>query len=733
MSKTVTGETWGHVDTVTGSMTGGLEAPVLRIPGLVILCHPDLERVGEVAYLDSSPRHVNLLSRLEPLFASPDGEQRRALMDPRLSRSPLEIELFQGGGVVLQDSLAKLKVFVDGEPLRFRHRCSGPELERGIVLVLADRVTLLLKQLEIQPPDLAKLGLVGESAAIRSVRRQIERIADLEVFCLVRGDSGTGKELVASAIHAGSPRRHGPFVAVNMGALPGNLAAAELFGARKGAFTGADRHREGLFARADGGTLFLDEIGEASTEVQVLLLRTLETGKIRPVGGSAERAVDVRVLAATDADLESAIADGRFRGPLFHRLSGFEIHLPPLRDRLEDLGLLLLYFLDLELETLGEGPRPSRSPKPWLPASVVATLARCHWPGNVRQLRNVARQLLLYNRGEPQLRLPPELAARLVPAPPRVDPRSAGAEPFPTTGGGEEQGVVLVLVLVLDSRALEPRLRSRHDRILRSLLAEYEGQTLPAGPLRLTGERRETTVSLLPDAKSAVGFALEYHQSLGEIRNETGRDLYGRAGIFPLEEPVADPRAAESFRERRVAEALADRARPGQTLLDLRTFEAARPGSGSDHPLADPIVQWRRHGELELEAVEETLEVCEVGLEGEAPLQPPRSPPEPPREEPAKPHPSYRNPSEVDEGEMLAALRDHGFRIQPAANALGVSRTSLYALIERSPRVRKARDLSQEEIERTSARHGGDLDAMAEALEVSRKGLRRRMTQLGLD
>ena len=650
-------------------------------------------------------------------------------MDPRLSRSPLEIEILQVGGVVLHDSLAKLKVIVNGQPLRFRHRCSQPELERGIVLVLADRVTLLLKQLEIQPPDTPKLGLVGESAGIRSVRRQIERIADLEVFCLIRGESGTGKELVASAIHAGSPRRRGPFEAVNMGAMPGNLAAAELFGAKKGAFTGADRNREGLFARADGGTLFLDEIAEASAEVQVLLLRTLETGKIRPVGAGSEQAVDVRVLAATDADLESAIADGRFRGPLFHRLSGFEIHLPPLRDRLEDLGVLLLHFFDLEIRNLGEDPRPSRSAKPWLPASVVATLARFHWPGNVRQLRNVARQLLLYNRGESQLRLPPELAERLAPAPPPAGQRDlAGA--MPVAEREETPGVVVALVLVLETGILEPRLRSRHDRVLRGLLAEYEGQTLPAGTLRLTGKRRETTGHLLPDAESAVGFALEYHQSLGEIRNETGRDLYGRAGVFTVENTVSDPRA-DSFRERRVAEALAEIALPGQTLLDPRTLEAARPEPGSDHPLADPIVQWRRYGTLELEAIEPSFEICEVGLEGEAPLRPPEAPSEA-QTESTKPRPAYRNPSEVDEDEMLVALRDHGFRIQPSANALGISRTSLYALIERSPRVRKARDLSLDEIERVSTRHRGDLDAMAAELEVSRKGLRRRMTQLGL-
>jgi two-component system nitrogen regulation response regulator GlnG len=233
---------------------------------------------------------------------------------------------------------------------------------------------------------------------------------------LLRGETGTGKELVARALHDHGPRRGGPFVSVNLGAIPRELAAAELFGAQRGAYTGATRDREGFFRAARGGTLFLDEVGEASPEVQAMLLRVLETGEMYPVGGQAKVATDVRILAATDADLDARIREGQFKAPLLHRLAGYEIRLPPLRERREDIGVLFYHFAREELLALGEVHRLSPEDPysaPWLPASIMGRLLRFAWPGNIRQLRNLTRQLVIGSRGCAQIALDPRLMAEL--------------------------------------------------------------------------------------------------------------------------------------------------------------------------------------------------------------------------------------------------------------------------------------------------------------------------------
>jgi two-component system nitrogen regulation response regulator GlnG len=195
----------------------------------------------------------------------------------------------------------------------------------------------------------------------------------------------------------------------------------------RGAFTGAARDRDGLFRAARGGTLFLDEVGEASPEVQAALLRVLETGELYPVGSDAPVTTDARVIAATDADLDRQIRDGRFKAPLFHRLAGYELYAPPLRERPEDIGLLFHHFARAELAVIsgGDAPVPD-DPRadPWLPASIMVRLLRHRWPGNVRQLRNMARQLVIASRGRSQLQLDARLAAEL----------AAGAGPGADTG-----------------------------------------------------------------------------------------------------------------------------------------------------------------------------------------------------------------------------------------------------------------------------------------------------------
>ncbi len=511
-------------------------AASLLVPGLTLLYHPDLERTGERARLPGLPSgREELLSRSQPDFAPPDRPVRRPLEDAYLSRQPLR--LLPGpepGSVRLVRAGSRTPVAANGEHVAEERIFSADEVERGVVLLLANRVVLLLSLLHpVSPTGLPRFGLVGEGPAALQLRREILRVAPVATPVLIRGETGTGKELIARALHQASPRSQSPYLTVNLGAVPASLAAAELFGAARGAFTGADRPREGYFVRAHGGTLFLDEIGETPPEVQVLLLRTLETGEIQPVGGTP-RQVDVRWIAATDARLEDDVTAGRFRAPLLHRLGGYQIQAAPLRRRREDLGLLLLHFLRQELGELGEADRLLPSSRPWVPAPLVAYLADYDWPGNIRQLRNVVRQLVLAGRD-----------------------------------AGEE------------------------------------------------------------------GMWVQVESAL-------------REAVRPVPDVVTD-----SY---------------------------------------------------------------------------PAAPPEPKRA-PRKP---YRNPEEVGEEELLAALRAHRWRPQPAAEALGISRPSLYAKIEKSTKIRKAADLTRQEIEACLAQAGGDLDVMVERLEVSKRGLQIRMTQLGL-
>jgi two-component system nitrogen regulation response regulator GlnG len=295
--------------------------------------------------------------------------------------------------------------------------------------------------------------------------------------------------------------------------------------------------QEGWFRRAHGGTLFLDEVGEAPAEVQVMLLRALETGEIHPVGSQTPVRVDVRVVAATDADLEERVRKEQFRAPLLHRLAGYEIWLPPLRERRDDIGRLLIHFLGQELDAIGEPYRLSPAPDLptsglWLPPKLAARLARYDWPGNVRQLRNVARQLVIGSRGLPCLEIGPAV-----------------------------------------------------ERLLRN----------PAA---------------------------------GSSRDSSG------APALPV-------------------------------------------------PL-------------------------------------PQSPPD------------RRKPSEVTEEELLAALRTCRWDLQATAEALRISRTSLYALIEANPHIRKAGDLKTDEIVICHQECGGNLDAMVDRLEVSKKALGRRLREMGL-
>jgi two-component system, NtrC family, response regulator HydG len=209
---------------------------------------------------------------------------------------------------------------------------------------------------------------------------------------VILGDSGTGKELVARTIHELSLRNAGPYVAINCAALPESLMESELFGHERGAFTGADRKREGCFELASGGTLLLDEIGEMKGELQAKLLRVLEEGKLRRLGGSSEISVDVRVLAATNRNLEAAMRDGRFREDLYYRLNVFTIELPPLCDHAEDIPALVEHFMR-EIEA------PAGKIVNGIEAEALEVLKAFAWPGNVRQVRNVIERAMIVTRG----------------------------------------------------------------------------------------------------------------------------------------------------------------------------------------------------------------------------------------------------------------------------------------------------------------------------------------------
>jgi len=234
--------------------------------------------------------------------------------------------------------------------------------------------------------------LIGASAPIADVRAILQRIAPADVTVLLLGESGTGKELAARTIHALSPRRAGPFVAVNCGALPAELLESELFGHVKGSFTGALRDKEGLFAAARGGTLLLDEIGDAPQAVQVKLLRVLQEKRFTRVGSSVEEETDVRVVAATNRDLRAEAEAGRFREDLFFRLHVVPVVMPPLRERREDIPLLVELFLSRVSARHG-------LPVPQIASDALRLLMEHPWPGNVRELANVMEGALLLCRG----------------------------------------------------------------------------------------------------------------------------------------------------------------------------------------------------------------------------------------------------------------------------------------------------------------------------------------------
>jgi DNA-binding NtrC family response regulator len=309
------------------------------------------------------------------------------LTDATVSRHHLSLQALPDGWLV-SDLGSTNGTHLDGRRVRAAYVAPGDKLQLG--------ATQLKLEAEKQPVDLAlsqraSFGrLLGKSVAARRLFALLERVAPESATVLLSGETGTGKDLAAEAIHEASPRAQGPFIVVDCGGLVDNLLESELFGHEKGAFTGADSARNGAFEEADGGTLFLDEIGELPRELQPKLLRVIERRELRRVGAVEPRAIDVRIVAATNRDLKLAVNQGLFREDLFHRLNVVSIRIPPLRERMEDVPLLAEH---LWREYTGDRHEV-------LPEALLSAFLAYHWPGNVRELRNkVERAVLLARAG----------------------------------------------------------------------------------------------------------------------------------------------------------------------------------------------------------------------------------------------------------------------------------------------------------------------------------------------
>lgn len=321
-------------------------------------------------------------------------------------------------------------------------------------------------QVDNEPPGAPEI--IGKAHAMQEVFRAIGRLSHSNATVLINGESGTGKELVALALHRHSSRADKPFVALNMAAIPRDLLESELFGHERGAFTGAQNRRAGRFEQANGGTLMLDEIGDMPAELQTRLLRVLADGEFYPVGAHTPKKVDVRIIAATHQDLEQRVRDGNFREDLFHRLNVIRIQIPPLRERREDVPLLMHHFLERAARELEVEAKT-------LKQDVAETLSRLSWPGNVRQLENLCRWLTVMAPGqEVQIKdLPEDLRGMQV--------AHAGT-------GGDWQGLLRLWA--------QQQLVSGEQRLLDDALPAFE-RVLIETTLQHTGGRRQDAARLL--------------------------------------------------------------------------------------------------------------------------------------------------------------------------------------------------------------------------------------------
>jgi DNA-binding NtrC family response regulator len=366
----------------------------------------------------------------------------------------------------------------------------------------------------------SELGIVGESVAIKEIVEVVRQVAPTDITVLITGESGVGKEVVARALHASGARSKKSLVTVNAGAIPEGLLESELFGHERGSFTGASEQRKGYFELADGGTIFLDEIGELSLSAQVKFLRILENGEYQRVGSSMPRKVNVRVLAATNKDLENEVRQKRFRADLFYRLRSVNIFVPPLRQRTEDIPSLFAHFV--EEVTARDGIRFGG-----ITDEAMDLLRNYPWPGNVRELRNVVESVLVLQKGE---RIEADDLRRAIPV--TVPPPEERGLPVPIGKSVEQAERELILRALLDIKGNILELRSL-------LTGQMQSPHAPAkDPLAVRTPKEQPSLSLQDMERKMIEEALSRYKGnrrvAARMLNISERTLYRKIKEYGL-------------------------------------------------------------------------------------------------------------------------------------------------------------------------------------------------------
>ncbi len=368
------------------------------------------------------------------------------------------------------------------------------------------------------------VGILGESVQIRKILEVIEQVGPTDITVLVSGESGVGKELIAKAIHAASHRSKKPLMTVNCGAIPEGIIESELFGHERGSFTGASDQRKGYFELADGGTIFLDEIGEIPLSAQVKFLRILENGEFQRVGSSVPRRVDVRVIAATNKDLEAEVRHGRFRADLFYRLRSVNIQVPPLRERVEDVPVLVRHFAD-------EVGARNNIRFGGISDEAMDLLKGYAWPGNVRELRNVVESMLVLEKGK--YLEAEDVRRHLKGTAQRPDDRNL---PVPLGKSVEQAERELILRALLDIKGDILALR---NQLSDQQLATPAGRKPARDAMEVRAEDAEASLSLREMEHKMIAEALERYKGNRRIAaralNISERTLYRKIKEYGLE------------------------------------------------------------------------------------------------------------------------------------------------------------------------------------------------------
>lgn len=377
-----------------------------RVPMLVIATHPDRTRIGErAALMDLHNQGSDYLSRVKPEF-SKNGNAGRALLDEFISRSPIIFQRDSDGRIKLRAHSTKTTVTLAGRGVQEEYVLQEKELDNGVVIGLNHRIVLLLKLLPLHDSAVDDNDvLFGISSDIRAIRQRVEQLAGMTLPVMIRGAAGVGKQQAAYAIHQASERREQPFVSVNLAAIHDAVAEAELFGSDR-----SGSRQPGYFEQANGGTIVLEDIEDASNNVHRLLYTVLQSRSVVPVGTGETLPINCRIILTSHQD-PGGIEENSTLAMLIEKLSAYQLFIPSLTERREDIGLLFDYFVREQWRKLyGNRVNDIR-----IPGELMSQLLTFHWPGNVRQLRNVARQVVIDSREQQQLHLDPQLLSMLKP------------------------------------------------------------------------------------------------------------------------------------------------------------------------------------------------------------------------------------------------------------------------------------------------------------------------------